>query len=129
MSLFYLWAEFGSQMMWVATKGGCSQSKNDGFIKKMLKHISFYFILFFFNAKTNFFQKNKFFSSVLILLPTQGILNYSAFCMLIFCMNQCRCSLNAKRSCCISVIICVMKIRYLKPNLREKKLLFCMFSS
>lgn len=87
-------------------------------LKKMLKHV------IFFNAKTNFFQKNRFFSSVLILLPTQGILNYSAFCMLIFCMNQCRCSLNAERSCCISVIICAMKIRYLKPNLRKKKCYF-----
>lgn len=68
--------------------------------------------------------------SVLVFLPTQSILNYSVFCMLIFCMNQCRCSLSAERSRYIellSVIICATKIRNLKPDLRKKKLV-CMFS-
>lgn len=85
--------------------------------------------LLVFYKKANFIQKKQVIFSVLIFLPTQSILNYSVFCMLIFCMNQCRCSLSAERSHHIellTVVICATKIRNLKPDLRKK--LFCMFS-
>lgn len=54
--------------------------------------------LLFFYKKANFFQKKQVIFSVLIFLPTQTILNYSVLCMLIFCMNQHRCSLSVEEA-------------------------------
>lgn len=81
--------------------------------------------LLIFYKKASFFQKNRLFSVHLSFYPLKAF-----WIIQRFCMNQCRCSLSAERSCYIellSVIICATKIRNLKPDLRKQKL-FCLFS-
>lgn len=67
-------------------------------------------LIHFFLQKGKLLQKNPVILSVLVFLPTRSILNYSVFCMLIFCKNQCRCSLSAERSHYVELLSVITKI-------------------
>lgn len=92
-----------------------SQSKNYDlqlkcFVRSFVFHNKKFKLIHFFLQKGKLLQKNPVILSVLVFLPTRSILNYSVFCMLIFCKNQCRCSLSAERSHYVELLSVITKI-------------------